>query len=100
MRISQFMILPPYQKQGHGNMLYAQMYSMFVKDEKVIDITVEDPNDAFQDMRDKHDLSVLLKKQCLMGVGPEDITRQNVLEIQREFKLCQVPKLTSDKQPE
>ncbi|QSL65687.1 hypothetical protein MERGE_003000 [Pneumocystis wakefieldiae] len=42
-RIAQFVILPPFQRNGHG-------------DSKIQEITVEDPSDEFQDMRDKQDI--------------------------------------------
>ncbi|KAJ3144564.1 histone acetyltransferase 1 [Geranomyces variabilis] len=60
-RISQFLVLPPFQEKGHGATLYKFMYEMFIKDEKIVQITVEDPNDSFCMMRDKCDLEYLIK---------------------------------------
>lgn len=55
-RISQFLILPPYQHQSHGTHLYTAMTELFLADPHVFEVTVEDPNEAFDDMRDYCDL--------------------------------------------
>jgi histone acetyltransferase 1 len=58
-RISQFLILPPYQHQSHGTHLYNTMTKIFLDDPSVFEITVEDPNEAFDDLRDYCDLARL-----------------------------------------
>ncbi|KAI9815499.1 MAG: histone acetyltransferase 1 [Pycnora praestabilis] len=58
-RISQFIILPPYQGHGHGSHLYTALIKTFLPDPSVIEITVEDPNEAFDDLRDYCDLARL-----------------------------------------
>ncbi|KAI9675429.1 MAG: histone acetyltransferase 1 [Caeruleum heppii] len=58
-RISQFVILPPYQSAGHGSRLYSALYQAFLHDPTVVEITVEDPNEAFDDLRDVADLLTL-----------------------------------------
>ena len=55
-RISQFIILPPYQASGHGAQLYNTMYTHLSAPENVLELTVEDPNEAFDDMRDACDV--------------------------------------------
>ncbi|KAF2763479.1 acyl-CoA N-acyltransferase [Pseudovirgaria hyperparasitica] len=55
-RISQFVILPPYQHQSIGSHIYQAMVRDFLRDENVFEITVEDPNERFDDMRDWNDL--------------------------------------------
>lgn len=55
-RISQFVILPPYQASGHGSRLYTLMMKTFVADPSILTVTVEDPNESFDDMRDIADL--------------------------------------------
>ncbi|KAF2497714.1 acyl-CoA N-acyltransferase [Lophium mytilinum] len=59
--ISQFAILPPYQKQSHGSHLYDTMFAAFVALPNIYEITVEMPNQAFDDMRDWCDLLYLRK---------------------------------------
>jgi len=58
-RLSQFIILPPYQGQGIGSQLYNTMYTELTKPSNVIEFTVEDPNEAFDDMRDVCDMANL-----------------------------------------
>ena len=55
-RLSQFLILPPFQKEGHGPILYNTMYSTLIRPSNVFEFTVEDPNEAFDDLRDLCDL--------------------------------------------
>ena len=58
-RISQFLILPPYQHRGHGSAFYNALINSFLSDPTIREITVEDPNEAFDDLRDYCDLSRL-----------------------------------------
>ncbi|OCL14823.1 histone acetyltransferase type B [Glonium stellatum] len=58
-RISQFVILPPYQSQSHGAHLYNTMFALFISTPNIYEITVEDPNEAFDDMRDYCDMLYL-----------------------------------------
>lgn len=55
-RISQFLILPPFQGKGHGPKFYAVIYAHYLKHKPTLEITVEDPNEAFDDLRDLADL--------------------------------------------
>jgi len=55
-RLSQFIILPPYQGKGLGSQLYNIMYAESTTPANVVEFTVEDPNEAFDDMRDVCDL--------------------------------------------
>ncbi|KAK3671954.1 histone acetyltransferase 1 [Recurvomyces mirabilis] len=61
-RLSQFLILPPYQGAGHGQQLYNTMYSHLTIAANVHEFTVEDPNEAFDDLRDICDLQHLRAK--------------------------------------
>lgn len=51
LRISQFFIIPPRQRQGLGRLLYETILKKASQDEAVREITVEDPNDAFAALR-------------------------------------------------
>ncbi|KAI9846439.1 MAG: histone acetyltransferase 1 [Sclerophora amabilis] len=55
-RISQFLILPPFQHQGHGSHFYNSLVTSFLQAPSCVEITVEDPNEAFDDLRDYCDL--------------------------------------------
>jgi histone acetyltransferase 1 len=60
-RISQFVILPPFQRGGNGSRLYNSVFDFYLKDTNTVEITVEDPNESFDDMRDLNDLARLRK---------------------------------------
>ncbi|KAK8066579.1 histone acetyltransferase type B catalytic subunit [Apiospora hydei] len=60
-RISQFLILPPFQGKGAGAMLYNTIFDLQSKDESTKEITVEDPNEAFDLLRDLCDMKYLRK---------------------------------------
>jgi histone acetyltransferase 1 len=61
-RISQFLILPPYQSTGHGSALYNAIYSTALSDGTVRELTVEDPSEEFDLLRDMNDWKVLEPK--------------------------------------
>lgn len=58
-RISQFIILAPFQHKGNGQRLYKPIYKTLLDDSKTFEITVEDPNEAFDVLRDRADLAFL-----------------------------------------
>lgn len=59
-RLSQFVVAPPYQKQGHGAALYSTVYDEVAKRSSVTEMTVEDPSEDFDRLRDGNDLRRLL----------------------------------------
>ncbi|KAI1423258.1 histone acetyltransferase type B catalytic subunit [Xylaria sp. FL1777] len=60
-RISQFVILPPYQGKGVGALLYDTIFDLYMADTSTKEITVEDPNEDFDLLRDICDLKYLRK---------------------------------------
>ncbi|OAA65738.1 histone acetyltransferase type b catalytic [Niveomyces insectorum RCEF 264] len=58
-RISQFLLLPPFQGKGHAGRLYRTIYDTFLHEPQTREVTVEDPNEAFDDVRDLADLAFL-----------------------------------------
>ncbi|KAI0293401.1 acyl-CoA N-acyltransferase [Russula brevipes] len=91
LRLSQFVILPPYQHQGHGcqyttcvlsvsaltlplpfliaTALYKAIYEYVLTKPAVAELTVEDPAEAFEDLRDRNDLAMLLSHAAFMSEG-------------------------------
>ncbi|GFG34942.1 hypothetical protein Cfor_07209 [Coptotermes formosanus] len=51
-RISQMLVLPPFQRIGVGVQLLDSLYRHYISQPHVVDITVEDPSDEFQRLRD------------------------------------------------
>jgi histone acetyltransferase 1 len=60
-RLSQFVILPPFQGKGNGARLYKTIFEHYHKIPQTYEFTVEDPNEAFDDLRDICDLQFLRK---------------------------------------
>ncbi|EFX02827.1 histone acetyltransferase type b catalytic [Grosmannia clavigera kw1407] len=58
-RLSQFVILPPFQGKGNAGRLYDAIFEQFLHEPQTVEITVEDPNEAFDDVRDLADLKYL-----------------------------------------
>lgn len=72
LRLSQFVVLPPYHKQGHGSQLYSEVYRLALDDEAVTELTIEDPNEAFDRLRDTADLKTLLAPGGVIDQARED----------------------------
>ncbi|KHN99538.1 Histone acetyltransferase type B, catalytic subunit [Metarhizium album ARSEF 1941] len=58
-RLSQFIILPPFQGKGNGAKLYKSIFQYYHKHKQTHEFTVENPNEAFDDLRDVCDLTFL-----------------------------------------
>ncbi|OTB17698.1 hypothetical protein K445DRAFT_315442 [Daldinia sp. EC12] len=61
MRISQFLILPPFQGKGIGAFLYNTMFEIAMNTSTTKEVTVEDPNEDFDLLRDLCDMKYLRK---------------------------------------
>lgn len=61
-KISQFIILPNFQGQSLGGHFYSNLYQYWLKNDDIKEIVVEDPNEKFDDMRDRCDLKLLNSK--------------------------------------
>ncbi|KAE8225268.1 hypothetical protein CF319_g1948 [Tilletia indica] len=59
-RLAQFVILRPYQQQGHGPALFSHVTDQMQDRPEVLELTVEDPSEAFDKLRDAADLRRLL----------------------------------------
>jgi len=60
-RISQMLIMPPHQKQGHGAKLLEIINSHYISDAQAVDINVEDPSEDFVSLRDYIDCKHCMK---------------------------------------
>jgi len=79
-RISQFLVLPPFQKQGHGFQLLNTIYSCS-KINPVQDITVEDPSLQFSRLRNVVD-GINLQKE---GFFSEKLTTELKPEVMEQI---------------
>jgi len=60
-RLSQILILPPYQRRGHGQALLQVVYGLTAQND-CVETTVEDPSPIFQIVRDLTDVQNCKKK--------------------------------------
>lgn len=113
MRISQILVLPPYQGEGHGLRLLEAINSI-AQSENIYDVTIEDPSDYLQYVRSSIDCLRLLtvdsikpaisaivsslkeinlskRTQSLRMVPPADLTetvRQKLKINKKQFLRC------------
>ncbi|KAL2850604.1 acyl-CoA N-acyltransferase [Aspergillus pseudoustus] len=59
LRIAQFLIIPPHQGTGHGINLYNTIHTACFNDPTIVELTVEDPNESFDVLRDSADYHIL-----------------------------------------
>ncbi|CUS09871.1 unnamed protein product [Tuber aestivum] len=76
-RISQFLILPPFQHQGHGKNLYNSLITHFLTITSIREITVEDPSEAFQSLRDIQDLHRLIPALTQSNLTPQSFSNKS-----------------------
>jgi histone acetyltransferase 1 len=86
MRISQFLILPNYQSQGHGGSIYRFLCDKFRSDPTIKEICVEDPSEGFSDLRFRNDLRVLIQDQSLPTDGRPVVTVEQVESMRQRYK--------------
>ncbi|RLV94303.1 Histone acetyltransferase type B catalytic subunit [Spathaspora sp. JA1] len=85
-KISQFIILPIYQGKRLGGQFYSRLFDVWHKDDEVVEVVVEDPNESFDDMRDRADLSRLNKILDLSIVTPK-VETSWIEETRKQLKL-------------
>lgn len=101
-RISQFIIIEPFQHKGNGQRLYHTIYKTLLDDPNTFEITVEDPSEAFDVLRDRADLGFLRQEPEFndikintsivlpdKGPLPRNIVDKTALEtIRKKFKIA------------
>ncbi|GAA6037103.1 hypothetical protein JCM8097_008736 [Rhodosporidiobolus ruineniae] len=87
LRLAQFVLLPLYHGQGHGSALYTLCYRNVLRRDEVSELSVEDPSETFDDMRDKCDLYTLIEGGDLKEIkAPLD--REKTEVIRKKYKLA------------
>ncbi|XP_061178259.1 histone acetyltransferase type B catalytic subunit-like [Saccostrea echinata] len=82
-RVSQVLILPPFQRMGLCAELLQTFYNDTYRRKEVLDITVEDPSENFQRVRDFVDVK---NCQSLSSFRPERLLKGFSEEMQREAR--------------
>jgi hypothetical protein len=86
LRLSQFIILPPFQRGGHGGRLYDIICTDARSDPHVKEISIEDPSAAFEDLRDRRDLQFLEQKGVFDGIEAP-VSKQWVEDTRALYKM-------------
>nr|CAG8539462.1 11128_t:CDS:2 [Entrophospora candida] len=85
MRISQYVVFPPFRNKGHGGKLYQALYNNYLADSRIKEITVEDPNEAFQELRDRKDLAFIMENKLFEGLkAPVD--KKLIESLRKKYK--------------
>lgn len=80
-RLSQFLVLPPYQKQGHGAKFYSAIVDHYMAIPEVVELTVEDPSEPFADLRDLCDLARIRRDPDFKALQLTDIAKLGLAEV-------------------
>lgn len=98
-RISQFLILPPHRHHSHGSHLFDAITRTFLADLTISEITVEDPNEAFDDLRDYRDYARLRDNntfaQITLNTSPPPSAMSHKQRLVPTSHLLNVPLLDS-----
>ncbi|XP_062519502.1 histone acetyltransferase type B catalytic subunit-like [Corticium candelabrum] len=87
-RISQFLILPTFQRRGHGAQLLQIIYNQYVGDQRVLDITVEDPSDEFTGLRDYVDAGNCSRLSSFQPSAMKSgFSQEMALQAQKQLKI-------------
>ncbi|KAL3661470.1 hypothetical protein V7S43_013670 [Phytophthora oleae] len=100
-RICQALIFPTYQRQGHAERLVHCIHAQAVANERVYELTVEDPVPAFSRLRDLVDVKSCIK-HGFFSLSPEEsegaggtgrgttaLTTADIHAVQEKLKLTQ-----------
>ncbi|EDO17508.1 hypothetical protein Kpol_1058p45 [Vanderwaltozyma polyspora DSM 70294] len=87
-KISQFLVFPPYQGKGHGSNLYQSIYNTWKNDSSITELVVEDPNEDFDDLRDRTDLEMLQKELFFNSVPNSGLVEEAWIKKQmKKYKI-------------
>eukprot|EP00802_Teleaulax_amphioxeia_P009965 Tamp_09990.p1 GENE.Tamp_09990~~Tamp_09990.p1 ORF type:complete len:580 (-),score=204.40 Tamp_09990:276-2015(-) len=94
LRLSQCIIFPPFQRQGHGARLLRAFYKMGREDASVLDMSVEDPSPEFQALRDLTDVKHLQGEAGALEAAAKACGQAEELsQMAGKLKLC-LPQMT------
>lgn len=87
-RISQMLVLPPFQGIGIGAKILEIIYNKFKDDPKVIDITVEDPSDDFRRIRNYVDAKLCKELPAFSSENlKKGFSKDMIDEAKEQFKI-------------
>ncbi|OQR91690.1 histone acetyltransferase [Thraustotheca clavata] len=99
-RICQVVVLPPYQRQGHGERLVKHIMKKAQEDEEIYEITVEDPVPGFSRLRDVVDVAMCLdhsffssppdQKAIGIASGTQRCTQLDITHVKKALKVTKL----------
>ncbi|XP_063912762.1 histone acetyltransferase type B catalytic subunit [Zophobas morio] len=87
-RISQFFILPSHQRRGLGTKLYCTIYNYLLELPDSADITVEEPTEIFQRIRDFCDSLRVYKDLEENKISISTQNQKQIKELLKRHKIC------------
>ncbi|KAK3170462.1 hypothetical protein Dsin_032899 [Dipteronia sinensis] len=95
LRVSQVLVLPPFQANGHGSELFRIIYKRVMNDNSICELTVEDPSEEFDKLRDSHDWKVLepVFRAANITINTSAVASQTRYDKFPKKKLLDLPKL-------
>jgi hypothetical protein len=77
-RVSQVVVLPPFQRKGYGGKMLRAVYKHARSDDRILDVSVEDPSPDFQvSLGREHKLYT---KNCAKRAREEESQREGAVE--------------------
>lgn len=89
MRISQFIILPDYQRRGLASILHDSIFQKFMDKEECFEITIESPTSVMSKIYNTYVLKLLLKSSNLDKLLNSDKTQFVSVDKSNILKLLQ-----------
>ncbi|KDO30017.1 hypothetical protein SPRG_05206 [Saprolegnia parasitica CBS 223.65] len=96
-RICQVLVLPPYQRQGHGERLVAHIMAEARASDSIHEITVEDPVPGFARLRDVVDIKTCLAHGFFasaaalgLGTSTQKCTPADIAHVKKALKLTKL----------
>jgi hypothetical protein len=86
LRISQFLVLPPFQGAGHGGRFYDIIMANVRADPQVQEILIEDPSAKFEDLRDRRDLHFFESRGIFNGIKAP-VSKQWIEDTRKAYKM-------------
>ncbi|CAH2305754.1 histone acetyltransferase type B catalytic subunit [Pelobates cultripes] len=87
-RVSQMLILPPFQGEGHGAQLLETVHRYYISSPNILDMTAEDPSENFVRLRDYVLVKLCQDLQCFSAEKLHlGFSKEMVTETQQKLKI-------------
>eukprot|EP00298_Acanthocystis_sp_HF-20_P003639 c13991_g1_i1.p1 GENE.c13991_g1_i1~~c13991_g1_i1.p1 ORF type:complete len:377 (-),score=128.85 c13991_g1_i1:33-1163(-) len=89
-RVSQFVILPPFQNRGHGFHLLSHIFCENKNDKDCVELLVEDPTDDFQNLRLIVEMKICFDEKIFTFEDNKywNLTKDDISAISSQVRIC------------